>query len=70
MRDQILKTGQEPAIPATVIDKGIYVKVEGQLFYDANHSEGRKPKASPNHFQMHSYTPWEIHPVTHIELLK
>ena len=69
IRDIILKTGREPAIPDTVIENGVYVKVEGQLFYDANHAKGRKPKASPDLIQMRSYTAWEIHPVTHIELV-
>ena len=68
VREVILKTDKEP-FPAAALEKGIYVKVEGQLFYDENHAKGRKPKTTLNNPPMHSYTAWEIHPVTGIELI-
>ena len=40
----------------------VFVKITGQLFFDATHLKGR-PRGKR---QMHSYTCWELHPVTAI----
>ena len=41
----------------------VYVKVTGQLFFDAVHLN-EKPRGKKG---MHSYTEWELHPVMNIE---
>lgn len=51
-----------------------YIRVSGQLFYDAIHAKSaRNQNKDKNSYRgkhrMHSYTEWEIHPATHIELI-
>lgn len=63
---------KEPSTSGNVMQSEVYVKVTGQLFYDAIHAKdmrkgkfrGKKGKMKK---AMHSYTAWEIHPVTKIE---
>ena len=71
IRSRLLKD-KEPTSGGNVMQGTVYVKVTGQLFYDAIHASqmrGANPKyrgkAGPG--PMHSYTAWELHPVTHIE---
>lgn len=81
IRKDILKSEiQEPKNDGSTLEKGIYVKVTGQLFYDAHHAgEMRNPDKTKRKYRgkmgdgpsaMHSYTAWEIHPVTNIEPAK
>ena len=77
IRKRILKDeSKEPSAGGNVMKGIVYVRVTGQLFYDAIHSStmrnknpkknkyrGKKGKSDT---PMHSYTAWEIHPVTDI----
>ncbi len=56
--------GNEPSKKGTPLIHPAYVRITGQLFFDAAHLHGglrgKTPKGYP---LMHSYTCWEIHPV-------
>jgi len=65
VRDRLLK-GSEPGTLGNKMIHQVYVKVTGQLFFDAPHLTGN-PRGKRG---MKSYTPWEIHPVTSIEFAK
>jgi hypothetical protein len=68
---------KEPTGGGNIMKSEVYVRVTGQLFYDAIHAkqmsnpdpEKRKyrGKKGTSKKPMHSYTAWEIHPVTNIE---
>lgn len=68
---------KQPGAGGNIMQHQVYVKVTGQLFYDAIHaSQMRNPDQSKRKYRgkkgrsetpMHSYTAWEIHPVTNIE---
>ena len=73
IRDHLLHNkDKQPSSGGNIMQHDVYVKVTGQLFYDAIHAEPmRNPHAKKTAFRgkkgMHSYTAWEIHPVTNIE---
>ena len=78
IRERLLHDeSKEPSSSGNIMMSTVYVKVTGQLFYDAIHaSQMRNPdpakrkfrgKKGKGPFPMHSYTAWEIHPVTNIE---
>jgi len=78
IRKNLLKNEtKDPSTTGNIMQHPVYVKVTGQLFYDAIHaSQMRNPdpakrkyrgKKGRNTTPMHSYTAWEIHPVTNIE---
>jgi hypothetical protein len=71
IRQRLLK-GKEPSISGSVMQSSVYVKVTGQLFYDAIHAaQMRGPKPMYRGKKgMHSYTAWELHPVMDIEFAK
>jgi hypothetical protein len=68
---------KQPSTTGNIMQHPVYVKVTGQLFYDAIHaSQMRNPDQAKRRYRgkkgrsetpMHSYTAWEIHPVTNIE---
>lgn len=68
---------KEPSKGGSVMQSEVYVKVTGQLFYDAIHAtQMGNPDPAKRKYRgkrgngpspMHSYTAWEIHPVTNIE---
>ena len=72
-----LTNNKEPKTSGSVMADPVYVRVTGQLFYDAIHANGmRNPDPAKRSYRgkkggqptpMHSYTAWELHPVTHIE---
>lgn len=78
IRERLLKDeNKEPGSSGNIMKSTVYVKVTGQLFYDAIHASqmrnsdpkkrkyrGKKGKEKT---EMHSYTAWEIHPVTKME---
>ncbi|MFL5753740.1 MAG: hypothetical protein ACJ76F_10050 [Bacteroidia bacterium] len=77
IRKRILKKEDKEPSPGGNVMKGIaYVRVTGQLFYDAIHASqmrNKNPdkrkyrgKKGTSEAAMHSYTAWEIHPVTDI----
>jgi hypothetical protein len=77
VRKQVLKNeSKEPTAAGNVMKGTVYVKVTGQLFYDAIHAKTMRNKdPEKNSYRgkkgnsdtpMHSYTAWEIHPVTEI----
>ncbi len=71
VRDRLLK-GKEPSRTGSVMQSAVYVKVTGQLFYDAIHAaqmKGSNPMYRGKK-GMHSYTAWELHPVKDIEFAK
>jgi len=69
----------EPSDRGTMIPGTVYVKITGQLFYDAIHAgqmrnldpakRRYRGKKGDGPIPMHSYTAWEIHPVTGIEII-
>ena len=74
VRDEILN-GKNPSTAGSKMQSDVYVKVTGQLFYDAVHAKTmRNPDPSKRTYRgkkgMHSYTAWEIHPVIKIEFAK
>ncbi len=76
IRDELLN-GRNPSSRGSIIQSDVYVRVTGQLFYDAIHAKTmRNPDPSKRTYRgkkgnqatpMHSYTAWEIHPVISIE---
>jgi hypothetical protein len=70
---------KQPSTTGNIMQNPVYVKITGQLFYDAIHaSQMRNPdeskrkyrgKKGRNQTPTHSYTAWEIHPVTNIEFV-
>ena len=78
INEKILK-GKSPG-NGNVMNRGVYVKVTGQLFYDAIHaSQMRNPDPNKRAYRgkkgkmpmpMHSYTAWELHPLVHIEFAR
>ena len=72
IRKRILKDElKDPSVSGNVMKGTAYVKVTGQLFYDAVHaSTMRNKNPDKNKYRgkkgMTSYTAWEIHPVTDI----
>lgn len=54
--------GKEPGTAGNKLTHPVYVKVTGQLFFDATHLKGN-PRGKRN---MKSYTPWELHPIISI----
>jgi len=71
IRDRLLK-GKEPSTSGSVMQSSVYVKVTGQLFYDAIHAAQMRG-ANPTYRGkkgMHSYTAWELHPVVDIEFAR
>ena len=76
IRTKLLK-GKEPSTGGSVMQHPVYVRVTGQLFYDAIHAKGMRG-ANPSYrgkrggqpTAMHSYTAWELHPVTQIMIAK
>jgi hypothetical protein len=78
IRKRLLKDeNKEPSTAGTIMQSEVYVKVTGQLFYDAIHATQMsnpdpakrkyRGKKGTSKTPMHSYTAWEIHPVTNIE---
>jgi len=78
IKKRLLKDeNKEPSGGGNIMQHEVYVKVTGQLFYDAIHaSQMRNPNPAKRKYRgkkgnsknpMHSYTAWEIHPVTNIE---
>jgi hypothetical protein len=78
IRERLLhNVNKEPSTGGNVMQSEVYVKVTGQLFYDAIHAaQMGNPDPKKRKFRgkkgigptpMHSYTAWEIHPVTKIE---
>lgn len=75
IRQRLLR-GKQPGTGGNVMQHPVYVTVTGQLFYDAIHAKDmRSDDPSKNKYRgksggqdtpMHSYTAWELHPVTHI----
>ncbi len=75
-----LTKGKTPSTSGSIMQHPVYVKVSGQLFYDAIHANTMRNadpskniyrgKSGSQSVKMHSYTAWEIHPVTHIEFAK
>lgn len=55
-----LLRNQEPGTAGNKMTHPVYVTITGQLFFDATHLKG-KPRGKRG---MHSYTCWELHPVT------
>ena len=72
VRNKILRDkNKEPSTSGNVMQSFVYVRVTGQLFYDAIHaSTMRNKNPKKNKYRgkkgMSSYTAWEIHPVTDI----
>ncbi len=65
IREKLLK-GKEPSKRGSVMIHNVYVKVTGQLFFDGVHlNEKLRGKRG-----MHSYTLWELHPVTSIKFAR
>lgn len=62
IRTNLLK-GKEPSKSGNVMNYVPYVRIEGQLFYDAAHV-GDKPRGKKG---MKCYTLWELHPVVDID---
>lgn len=68
---------KEPSGGGNIMKSEVYVKVTGQLFYDAIHAaQMSNPDPAKRKFRgkkgtskkpMRSYTAWEIHPVTDIQ---
>lgn len=78
IRERLLHdVNKQPSTGGNIMQHQVYVKVTGQLFYDAPHAgQMRNPDPEKRHYRgkkgrnttpMHSYTTWEIHPVTSIE---
>jgi hypothetical protein len=78
IKKKLLKNeNKEPSTRGNIMEHPVYVKVTGQLFYDAIHAgQMRNPDPAKRKYRgkkggsetpMHSYTAWEIHPVTKIE---
>jgi hypothetical protein len=66
VRKMLLKN-KEPGTGGNVMQHEVYVTVTGQLFFDASHLTGNPRGKKGNKSQpMHSYTCWELHPVTFI----
>lgn len=65
VKDHVLG-GKEPGTRGNKLSHAVYVKITGQLFFDAPHLSGN-PRGKLN---MKSYTPWELHPVTSIEFAR
>ena len=61
VRNRLLK-GQEPSLHGSVMQHPPFVRVTGQLFYDAAHV-GDPPRGTK---KMKAATLWELHPVTGI----
>jgi hypothetical protein len=59
IQDELLK-GKEPSKRGSIMIHNVYVTVKGQLFFDGVHLN-EKPRGKRG---MHSYTEWELHPVT------
>lgn len=67
---------KQPSGGGNIMQSEVYVKITGQLFYDASHAgQMANPDPSKRSYRgkkgnsptpMHSYTAWEIHPVTNI----
>ncbi len=57
---------KQPSTKGRIMTDEEYVTITGQLFFDASHLKG-KPRGKQG---MHSYTCWEIHPVTNIKFAK
>lgn len=62
IRDRLLN-GKEPGTAGNIMKHEVYVRVTGQLFFDAPHLKGN-PRGKR---KMKSYTAWELHPVFEIE---
>lgn len=78
IRKRLLKNeNKNPSPSGNVMKDTVYVQVTGQLFYDAVHaSTMRNPDPKKRVYRgkkggqktaMHSYTAWELHPVTSIK---
>ena len=78
IREKLLHDeNKQPSTGGNVMQSEVYVKVTGQLFYDAIHAtQMGNPNPAKRKYRgkkgigpsaMHSYTAWEIHPVTKIE---
>jgi hypothetical protein len=66
VRTRLLKN-KEPGTGGNVMKHEVYVTVTGQLFFDASHLTGNlRGKKGKMKKPMHSYTCWELHPVTHM----
>lgn len=61
-----LLKGKEPGTGGNIMQHPVYVKITGQLFFDAEHLIATGSTASRGKKGMKSYTCWEIHPVTSI----
>jgi hypothetical protein len=77
IRERLLHDeNKQPSGGGNIMQHEVYVKVTGQLFYDASHAgQMSNPDPSKRSYRgkkgnspkpMHSYTAWEIHPVTNI----
>ena len=66
MVDNHILKHKEPSKKGNALPKGVKVMVTGQLFFDATHLNGK----TRGKLGMHSYTCWEIHPVTVMKLVK
>jgi hypothetical protein len=62
IKEKILN-GREPGTKGNKLSHAVYVKIKGQLFFDAPHVKGN-PRGKRG---MKSYTPWEINPVYSIK---
>lgn len=66
VRTRLLKN-KEPGTGGNIMKHEVYVTVTGQLFFDASHLTGNpRGKKGKMKKPMHSYTCWELHPVTHM----
>lgn len=76
IREELLND-KNPSTRGSIMQGDVYVRVTGQLFYDAIHAKTmRNPDPAKRTYRgkkgsqatpMHSYTAWELHPVTKIE---
>jgi hypothetical protein len=74
IREKLLG-GNEPGTRGNIMQHHVYVKVKGQLFFDAAHlrNDGTTdPRGKQGHAPtpMHSYTAWELHPVISMTFAK
>jgi hypothetical protein len=75
IREALLE-GKEPSEGGNMMRNAVYVRVTGRLYYDASHAiEMRsktpvyKGKGARLSAPIHSYTAWEIHPVSRLEFI-
>jgi hypothetical protein len=65
-----LLRGSEPSTRGSVMQHAVCVQVTGQLFYDDAHVESNGQVELRGKREMHSRTPWELHPVIDFKIVQ